>query len=177
MKDIVTTIEKPKLKIFIAHAHLNGKLVQKFLQLLKAHLKINGRYEYEIWIDAKIVTGSEWDESIQESDLAILLLSPAFFSSDYILDKELPHLYQMTKMSDGKEKIQLKKHIVPVGLVKINHNGNLNGINDTQIFLHKVPGKDGKFFNELNTVVRNEFVMNLVSEMNRKMDKAYGNTP
>ena len=52
----------------------------------------------EVWSDDRMVTGYEWRPqlaaAIGRSRAALLLVSPAFLASDFIMDQELPALVQ-----------------------------------------------------------------------------------
>lgn len=52
----------------------------------------------EVWIDTRIAPGDRWEKEIQEAIStaagAVLLLSPAFFASDFIRTRELPVLLE-----------------------------------------------------------------------------------
>lgn len=80
----------PRLKVFISYAHANHKLWERLRPYLDI-LKNEGLVEW--WQDGKIRPGSAWDEVIREelkqADIVILLLSTAFFASDYIRGVEL----------------------------------------------------------------------------------------
>jgi len=56
-----------------------------------------GRLCFELWSDQKIQMGSTWrediDRAIKESRFAILLISPDFLASDFIIEEEMPRLF------------------------------------------------------------------------------------
>jgi hypothetical protein len=56
-----------------------------------------GRLSFELWSDQKIQMGSTWrediDRAIKESRFAILLISPDFLASDFIIEEEMPRLF------------------------------------------------------------------------------------
>ncbi|WP_295558397.1 toll/interleukin-1 receptor domain-containing protein [uncultured Hyphomicrobium sp.] len=65
--------------------------IEKALSPLTRNKKI------ELWFDRKIEPGEAWEKSvlsaIDRCDGALLLVSPSFLNSDYILSTELPKLF------------------------------------------------------------------------------------
>lgn len=86
---------------FISYAHDD---YAEFLRL-RVHLKAAERVcGVDIWADKRIKGGDYWSSTIQAAiDAAsfhVLLLSPAFFASDYIFDRELPAIDAKHKAGD-----------------------------------------------------------------------------
>lgn len=83
---------KMKQNIFISYAHEDSN----WLNILKTHLaglrNIIGGIDY--WDDERIRTGDNWKEEIENAlksaNAAILIISPDFLASDFILNNELP---------------------------------------------------------------------------------------
>ena len=67
------------------------KRIEKSLSLLTREGKIH------LWVDRNVEAGEEWEKNlfsfIETSNLAILVLSNDFLSSDFILSKELPAMF------------------------------------------------------------------------------------
>jgi hypothetical protein len=76
---------------FMSYAHADQAMCQKFLVQLKSTMRRSG---VDLWTDHVFVAGDQVKEpilrAIEKSDLYILLLSPAFFISDFILETEWP---------------------------------------------------------------------------------------
>ncbi len=72
------------LKLFISYAHQDANHLEELTKRLK---KLRGEKLIESWLDQKIKVGEDWEKAIDERlravDLAIFLLSPDFFASDY----------------------------------------------------------------------------------------------
>jgi len=73
------------LKTFICYARKD----REALEALLGHLKVferNGSVQF--WYDGDITGGKDWHEEIRfnlkTADIVLLLVSPAFFVSDYI---------------------------------------------------------------------------------------------
>ncbi len=80
--------------LFVSYARedLNwAERIEKALSPLTRNKKI------ELWFDRKIEPGEAWEKSvlsaIDRCDGALLLVSPSFLNSDYILSTELPKLF------------------------------------------------------------------------------------
>lgn len=83
----------PAKKIFISYCHQD----LHWLKIIETHLKpLLNQQLIKIWHDKHIKPGDIWQDQInialQNSDLAILLVSPDFLASDFIMNKELPYL-------------------------------------------------------------------------------------
>lgn len=82
-------------KIFISYSHED----ESYLNALKIHLHpLELTDKLEEWDDQKILVGGDWEKeimtAINETAVAILLISKDFLASDYILKKELPLLLE-----------------------------------------------------------------------------------
>ena len=77
-------------QVFVSYAHEDASWKEKVVTTLKLG-EINS-----VWVDTDLRTGSDWeseiDAKISNARVAILILSPNFFQSDYIINKELPAL-------------------------------------------------------------------------------------
>ncbi|MFW2579091.1 toll/interleukin-1 receptor domain-containing protein [Aliarcobacter butzleri] len=96
-----------KKTIFISYSHNDSK----YLDRLRVHLKpLEKQGLIELWDDTKIQTGDLWRKEIltalENSAIAILLISADFLASDFISENELPPL-----LNNAKEKGTL---ILPV---------------------------------------------------------------
>jgi hypothetical protein len=90
-----------RTQIFVSYSHVD----REYLARLKVHLRPFERENLvEVWSDTKIHVGQDWRKEIQaaldRSAAAILLISADFLASDFIANKELPHLLDAAK-NDG----------------------------------------------------------------------------
>ncbi len=69
------------------------RLRRRFTEMLKPLVR---ERRLEVWSDERVVTGYDWRpqlaEAIARSRAALLLVSPSFLASDFIMDQELPAL-------------------------------------------------------------------------------------
>ena len=157
--------DKRKMKVFISYARKNKELVNNFRNKFDDHLKASLNFDYEIWQDVNIKLGSEWEEdilsAIRKSDIAILLVSPTFLSSDYISNTELPLILKHVKK------------VIPVALGKIDFEyHDLHGLNKRQFyFLNVASFSKPRSYTELNNKRREDFVFDLF----KHIEKSLGN--
>ncbi|MGB9180588.1 MAG: toll/interleukin-1 receptor domain-containing protein [Pyrinomonadaceae bacterium] len=81
--------------IFISYSHKDRAFVEELLIYLKPIQQIT---DFVIWDDRKIAAGDRWFEAIKEAiskaSVAILLVSPDYLASDWVLKEELPFLLE-----------------------------------------------------------------------------------
>lgn len=90
------------VKGFISYAHDDIGLYREFRKHLAATERAFG---IPFWADPSIRAGHQWEQSIQDAiedaRLFILLLSPAYLSSDYIREHELPAIFASANTLNG----------------------------------------------------------------------------
>lgn len=81
-----------QIKLFISYSHDDSVYFNELSNGLKKVVKNSKKYEWSIWDDTKIHVGTFWDEEIQNNiencNVALLLVSIGFMSSNYIKEKE-----------------------------------------------------------------------------------------
>lgn len=77
-------------RVFVSHAHADERFVKKLHEHLEGLKKLG---LISIWNDREIRAGSEWVSEIaarlDQADLILLLISPAFIASDYCYGLEM----------------------------------------------------------------------------------------
>src|SRR5207249_6348352 len=89
------------VKIFFCYAREDEPLLEK----LKQHLKpLQRQGLIDIWYDRDISAGTEWESEIKKhlnsADIILLLVSPAFMSSDYCYSVEMLHALERHKREE-----------------------------------------------------------------------------
>src|SRR4051812_1315356 len=89
------THASPALRLFISYSHKDGKLKDQLLE----HLEVVRRFEgVDVWTDDLIEPGANWrdeiDRGLAAADVAILLVSPSFLASRFIMDLSVPDLLE-----------------------------------------------------------------------------------
>jgi GTPase SAR1 family protein len=94
---------KKVIKIFVSYAHEDSSLRELLVKGLTKHLK-HREIEYLFWTDKDIRLGKEWraeiEQSLENTEVALLLVSANFAASDFINTDELPEFFKR-KQSDG----------------------------------------------------------------------------
>lgn len=89
-----------KRQVFISYSHKD----RRWLIWLKPHLMaLRGQCDMTFWDDTAIEPGDHWRteiwKAIEAADHALLLVSPDFLASSFIIDEELPKL--LSQFHDG----------------------------------------------------------------------------
>lgn len=154
------------IHFFISYAHTDDELATIFIDEFKEMSGPSKRYEYIFWQDTEILPGENWKEEIQAAlkncDLGLLLISPAFLGSEFIVSDELP------KFIGDKA-----KPVIPIMLKKVNfERHDLKGLKSAQIVRHKAKNKkDLKSFAQCGRNQKAEFVYELFDKVEARIDK------
>lgn len=80
-------------RVFVSYSHKDDKWLEKFKALLSPDIR-NGRVDF--WDDRELRPGDPWHAKIVEgigaARVAVLLVSPNFLASRFIMDEELPRI-------------------------------------------------------------------------------------
>lgn len=83
------------ITLFTSYARKDKPLADRFVRHLDEQCAPSRHYAYTLWRDTAVVVGERWHEEIQQAlhtcQAGLLLLSPAFLTSAYITQQELPH--------------------------------------------------------------------------------------
>ncbi|MGI9286805.1 MAG: protein kinase domain-containing protein [Pseudomonadales bacterium] len=117
----IATGQRTMCDIFISYSHQDKELLDELRNFLKPLEK-----RLSFWSDQDISAGADWDSKIQQeiknARIALLLVSPDFLASDYIVSKELSHLVQAAE--NGRVKLAvlyLKTSLVSELEIDISH--------------------------------------------------------
>lgn len=158
---------RKKINFFISYAHKSGRLADSLLSELQELMRPSRAYEYHLWHDSKIVIGENWRQQIFDArdncDFGLLLISPAFLSSEFIVEHELSHF-----LGDGRAMS------VPVLLSRVDFQlHDLHGLEHLQIFRYQGNRyREPRAFGECrNGQPRRDFVFTLYQTIEAKLSK------
>jgi hypothetical protein len=139
--------------VFISYSHED----KEYLAQIKKHLK---SMKTEIWDDTKILPGIEWkaeiENALKKAKVAVLLLSVDFLSSDFITDKEVPHLLEAA----AKE-----------GVVILTVILRPCAFSETEISKYQAMNDPNKTIAEMSDVEADRIYLNLVQQVKRHLPK------
>nr|WP_224247481.1 TIR domain-containing protein [Hyalangium gracile] len=167
---------KQAVRFFVSYAHDNRLLVEALVKELSTHFAASARYVLIPWIDRDILLGERWKESIEKAikacDFGLMLISPAFFASKFIGEKELPHFVG----APDNPKI---KPVLPVGLVQVSFDRHdLKGLGEHQVFLFQSDRTQGRYYDQMPAGARRrEFVYKLYLAIEKRLDAFFGSPP
>ncbi len=125
---------KPRLRCFVSYAHDDIGPKKDLLNRLRKQLANVRHFECEFLDDGGIEAGRVWSKQIESNistcDFGLLLVSPAFLASDFIVENELPRFLPI-KSSKGST----PKPSVPVALkpFRMDRHAELHGLEALQI--------------------------------------------
>jgi TIR domain len=146
------------VRIFVSYAERDRNLAESFLELLRRHFDAAKRTTATAWDFHQLLVGDRWHEriqaEIQQAQFGLLLISPAFLTSRYILEHELRHF-----VGEGA------KPVLPVGLVPVDfERHDLKGLEAHQIFR-----LDRRFCSELRGARRQAFALALFQQIDDRL--------
>ena len=150
--------ELVRASLFLSWCHQDAKAKEALLGLL--HLEGLAGVCISWWEDSHLLLGEDWRRRIlarlDGCDYGLLLLSPGFFSSRFILEEELPRLF-----GPGVDKV------LPVMLkwVLMDGSRDLHGVDARQIFL----GSSGRCFTETGGAGRERFALDLATKIRERV--------
>ncbi|WP_261570429.1 toll/interleukin-1 receptor domain-containing protein [Frankia gtarii] len=149
--------DRVQISMFLSWCH--GDAAAKKALLGQLHLEGLAGVQADWWEDSHLRIGEDWRRQIlgqlAACDYGLLLLSPGFFASRFILDVELPRL-----LGPDVDKV------LPVMLKRVPIDGSwdLHGVDTRQIFTSK-----GRCFTETRGPSREKFALDLATEIRRRV--------
>ncbi|WP_321500739.1 leucine-rich repeat domain-containing protein [Breoghania sp.] len=123
------------LRLFISYCHKDRAALERLLTHLKPDLD---HFRIDVWFDDRLTAGTQWDDTIrreiQRADLFLLLLSPDFLASSYIMDTEWPEIERARQSRDAfvapvlAKKCSFKRRFGALHVRPQDGNGNLKAI-------------------------------------------------
>lgn len=153
-------MSKQQVKFFVSYAKRNHGAKEQFMALFTEQTAVAKRFDYQLWSDKDLYVGDDWCQSIQralaESDVGLLLISPAFLASKFIVEQELP-----TYLAHGG------KRCFPVMLAPVDFDRHdLKGLQDKQIYrLHSADFNAPRAFTDLKTKRKAEFAHGVFAQI------------
>ncbi|MCX0438195.1 MULTISPECIES: toll/interleukin-1 receptor domain-containing protein [Aeromonas] len=153
-------MDKPQVKFFVSYAHANRVSKEQFMALFSEQTAISKRFDYQYWSDSELTLGDHWRDEIAraqaETDFGLLLISPAFLASKFIVEQELP-----TYLAHGG------KRCFPLMLRPVDfERHDLKGLQDQQIYrLHSADFSTPRAFTDLKGQRRAEFAHGVFAQI------------
>ena len=153
---------RKKINIFVSYARANRNLAVKFLEKFHEQAMASRNYQYSFWRDNQILVGEKWHDEIkaalEQCDLGLLLISPAFLGSQYIGEHELPGFM-------GNKPRPMLQPVDP-------EYQDLKGLQMSQIFKLDRPGlRSSKSFGQCTGPQRDEFAQELFKQVEARLGK------
>jgi hypothetical protein len=148
----------------VSYAHANFASAHQLIDSLNVELSASKRFNYSIWSDACLVVGENWKSQIIDArnacNFGLLLVSPSFLSSKFILEEELPPYVEDNALPS-----------IPVMLQKVDfERHDLKGLESRQIFSLNYEGSyNQKSYYDCNKKRRKEFVFKLFQSIEDKL--------
>lgn len=155
------------IEAFISYAHKEEEYADPFLDELKDMLAASKKYDFAIWWDQMILPGETWLQEIRTAlercKMGLLLVSPAFLSSPFITEEELPKFVR----EDAKP-------VIPIMLKRLNlKRFDLKGLDENQLFQFKAGPNNYRSYAQCGSNQRNDFVYELHERIEARLDKVY----
>lgn len=157
---------KKQIHFIISYARANKNLAGRFIEKFQEQAAPSKKYQYILWRDTQILVGEQWHGEIQQAldqcDLGLLLISPAFLGSQYISEHELPRFV-------GEK----AKPVIPVMLQPVDFDyHDLKGLEKAQIYrLDKPRFHSPKAYGECTGRQRDEFALDLFRQVEQRLGK------
>jgi TIR domain len=147
-----------RVSLFLSWCRRDAEAKEALLGLL--HLDGLAGVRISWWEDSHLLIGEDWRRRIlarlDSCDYGLLLLSPGFFGTHFILEEELPRL-----LGEGVDKV------LPVMLKRVPMDGSrdLHGVDARQIFR----GSMDRCFTETRGAGRERFALDLATKIRERV--------
>lgn len=148
------------VRLFLSWCHDDRRAKEALLSRLMPMLTVQRGLSVDWWEDSHLATGEKWRRAIlarlADCDYGVLLLSPGFFASGFIVTEELPWFVGPAAT----------KGALPVMLAPVMLDGTweLHGVDAHQIFT-----LDGDAFADTGEPRRTRFARELAGEIRRRV--------
>ena len=160
-----TLKEKKEKKYFVSYARGDSASAEELLKALDIHFQLSKKFHYNKWIDDDILPDNTQGyhpqivSALEESDFALVLATPRYFTRDYILKNELPPLLR----NEGR------KLAVIVGMEEVDFgHHDLKGFEKFQF--HRLDS--GKYYSQCTPQQKKEFVHSLFRKIEMILERS-----
>ncbi|GAA1272444.1 TIR domain-containing protein [Saccharothrix xinjiangensis] len=148
-----------RIRIFLSWCHRDAVLKTALLEELLPALRFTD-LTVEWWEDSHLTCGEEFLPSIldrlDQADFGLLLLSPKYFASSFIRERELPRF-----VGPGADGGALPVALSPLPAFSPEHD--LGGVERTLVFT-----REGRSFADLSGARRTRFANDLAASIRRR---------
>ena len=153
-KNIVSHPKYSRSKVFVSYCHVD----KDYLKDVQRHFK---PFSIDFWDDTKIQPGNKWKEdianAINQTKIAILLVSTDYLGSDFVRSNELPPLLKAAKEDGATILTVILKHCLFDEFPELNQYQAMN--------------PPEKPISTLNDNEREEVFVNLVRQTKRILER------
>jgi pimeloyl-ACP methyl ester carboxylesterase len=100
LEEIFTPGAKRVNRLFLSYSQKDRDWAERLKKILAPYLR-DAEAELELWDDARLLTGQEWEvefrHAIAHSGVAVALVSPAYLSSPWVVDGELSEMIKAAR--------------------------------------------------------------------------------
>jgi len=148
----------------VSYAQHDTRLVTRLLEELAPHLAASRAFDFKRWQDRDVLIGELWRKRIlgelERHRIVLLMITPTFLVRPFILEDELPRI-----LLPGK--IVLPVLVKPIDLSL----QNAQGVENLNIFAHRISGTRRTSYSECNAKQREIFVLELYRAIEARLGR------